>query len=197
MRTKETLHLGRTGANNFSAIDKPVLNRFCTGSVLDIGCANGDVVKYLRDSGVEAYGIDGDEWAVEHFSDPSIKEYLYRHDYTKGKSNFNKRVDTVISTDFVEHVDEQYLDNYMKDFMLGSKIILHTPPKGTPGYHHVNTRHKDYWTLLFAQYGAKYDAHLTKQVRELSDYYNPVHMAYFDKHPHILPKHNYLVFTNE
>ena len=188
MRTKETMHLGRTGANNYSSIDKPILNKYCTGSVLDIGCANGDVVKYLRDSGVEAYGIDGDEWAVDYFADSNIKQFLYKHDYTKGKSQFNKKS---------EHVDEQYIDNYMKDFMLGKKIILHTPPRGTPGYHHVNTRDKDYWTLLFAQYGAKYDAHMTKQVRELSDYYNPVHMAYFDKHPNILPKHNYLVFSNE
>ena len=196
MRTKETLHLGRTGVNNFSSIDKPVLHRFCTGSVLDIGCANGDVVKYLRDSGVEAYGIDGDEWAVEHFSDESIRQYLHRHDYSKGPSSFNKEVDTVISTDFVEHVEEQYVENYMKDFMLGKRIILHTPPKGTPGHHHVNTADSDYWILLFAQFGAKYDSHMTKQVRELSDYYNPVDMAYFNKHPNILPKHNYLVFTN-
>lgn len=196
MRTKDTLHLGRTGVNNFSSIDKPVLHRFCTGSVLDIGCANGDVVKYLRDSGVEAYGIDGDEWAVEHFSDESIRQYLHRHDYSKGPSSFNKEVDTVISTDFVEHVEEQYMENYMKDFMLGKRIILHTPPKGTPGHHHVNTADRDYWILLFAQFGAKYDSHMTKQVRELSDYYNPVDMAYFNKHPNILPKHNYLVFTN-
>ena len=197
MRTKDTLHLGRTGVNNFSSIDKPVLHRFCTGSVLDIGCANGDVVKYLRDSGVEAYGIDGDEWAVEHFSDESIRQYLHRHDYSKGPSSFNKEVDTVISTDFVEHVEEQYMENYMKDFMLGKRIILHTPPKGTPGHHHVNTADRDYWILLFAQFGAKYDSHMTKQVRELSDYYNPVDMAYFNKHPNILPKHNYLVFQNE
>lgn len=197
MTSNQTAHLGRTGKNNFSAIDIPILNRFCTGSVLDIGCANGDVVKYLRNSGVEAYGIDGDEQAVDYYADADIKQFLYRHDYTKGKSSFYKQVDTVISTDFVEHVDEKYIDNYMKDFMLGKKIILHTPPKGTPGYHHVNTKDKDYWTLLFAQYGAKYDAHMTKQVRELSDYYNPVHMAYFDKHPNILPKHNYLVFSNE
>ena len=196
MRTKETLHLGRTGVNNFSGIDKPVLHRFCIGSVLDIGCANGDVVKYLRDSGVEAYGIDGDEWAIEHFSDKSIRQYLHRHDYSKGVSSFNKKVDVVISTDFVAHVEERYMENYMKDFMLGKRIILHTPPKGTPGYHKVNMADRDYWILLFAQFGAKYDAHLTKQVRELSDYYNPVDMAYFNKHPNILPKHNYLVFTN-
>lgn len=197
MRTKETMHLGRTGANNFSSIDKPVLDRFSTGSILDIGCANGDVIKYLRDRGVEAYGIDGDEWAVDRFSDPSIREYLYRHDYTKGPSMLDRKVDTVVSTDFTEHVEEQYKDNYMKDFMLGKTIVLHTPPKGTPGYHHVNTRHKDYWITLFTSYGAKYDAQLTEQVRELSGYHNPRDIAYFNKHPDILPKHNYLVFKNE
>ena len=133
-------------------------------------------------------------------NNPSIKiERATR--LTKNKDNITnillKCIDDNIDKQLGLSIDEQYIDNYMKDFMLGSKIILHTPPKGTPGYHHVNTRHKDYWTLLFAQYGAKYNAHLTKQVRELSNYYNPVHMAYFNKHPDILPKHNYLVFTNE
>jgi 2-polyprenyl-3-methyl-5-hydroxy-6-metoxy-1,4-benzoquinol methylase len=198
MRSVETLHLGRTGINNFSSIDIPVLEEFCVGKrVLDIGCANGDVVKYLRQKNTEAYGVDGDINAIEIFSDPSIRDFLMCHDYTKGESNITKTIDVVISTDFCEHVEEKYIDNYMKDFLLGDIIILHTPPKGTPGHHHVNTQNSEYWILLFAQHGAKFDKRLTEQVRTVSEYYNPVDMAYFEKHPHILPKHNYLVFKNK
>lgn len=198
MRSVETLHLGRTGINNFSSIDIPVLEEFCVGKrVLDIGCANGDVVKYLRQKNTEAYGVDGDINAIEIFSDPSIRDFLMCHDYTKGESNITKTIDVVISTDFCEHVEEKYINNYMKDFLLGDIIILHTPPKGTPGHHHVNTQNSEYWILLFAQYGAKFDKKLTEQVRAVSEYYNPVDMAYFEKHPHILPKHNYLVFKNK
>ena len=109
MRTPETMHLGRTGANNFSSIDKPVLDRFSTGSILDIGCANGDVVKYLRDRGVEAYGIDGDEWAVDHFSDPSIREYLYRHDSPKVRPCWTGRL-----TQWSPQISQSMLKNSTK-----------------------------------------------------------------------------------
>jgi hypothetical protein len=91
-------------------------------------------------------------------------------------------------------VEEEFIDNYMKDFSLGKVVILHTPPRGTPGHHHVNTQDSQYWILLFAQYGFKLDQFLTQEARSISDYQNPQDMDYFIKHPSILPKHNYLVF---
>jgi 2-polyprenyl-3-methyl-5-hydroxy-6-metoxy-1,4-benzoquinol methylase len=191
-------HLGRTKTNNFSAIDIPVLEKYCLGkSVLDIGCANGDVVKYLISKGTEAYGIDGDTDAVNLYADDSVKQSLFCHDYTLGPSNFKKEIDVVLSTDFCEHIEEQFIDNYMPDFTLGDMVILHTPPKGTPGHHHVNTQDREYWILLFAQYGLILDEKLTADVREISDYYNPEDMDYFHKHPNILPKFNYLVFKKK
>jgi SAM-dependent methyltransferase len=34
-------------------------------SVLDLGCAHGDLVKGFLDLGINAYGIDGSRWALE------------------------------------------------------------------------------------------------------------------------------------
>lgn len=86
-------HLGRTKTNNFSSIDVPILDKFCIGKrVLDIGCANGDVVKYLISKGTEAYGIDGDTDAVNLYADDSVKQSLFCHDYTLGPSNFKKKL---------------------------------------------------------------------------------------------------------
>ena len=191
-------HLGRTRKNNFSAIDIPVLDKFCVGKrVLDIGCANGDVVKYLHNKGAEAYGIDGDMNAIGLYSDEAIRQNLICHDYTLGPSSFDKEIDVVISTDFCEHVEEQYIENYMEDFCLGETVILHTPPMGTPGHHHVNTQDGEYWILVFAQHGFTLDKDLTDDVRRCSDYRNPEDMAYFIKHPNILPRYNYLVFKKK
>lgn len=191
-------HLGRTGDNNFSAMDKPVLEKYCFKKLtLDIGCSNGDVVKYLRDNGTAAYGVDGDVNAVRKFSDESVRPYLICHDYTQGKSHLRHEVDVAISTDFVEHVAEKYIDNYMKDFLLANTVILHTPPEGTPGHHHVNTQNADYWILLFAQYGMELHDEMTTEARKISGYHNPRDMAYFHKHPDILPKNNYLVFVKK
>jgi hypothetical protein len=34
-------------------------------SVLDLGCAHGDLVKGFLDLGIETYGVDGSRWALE------------------------------------------------------------------------------------------------------------------------------------
>jgi len=44
-------------------------------TVLDVGCAKGYLVKALRDSGLEAYGIDVSEYAV-NAADPSVRPHL-------------------------------------------------------------------------------------------------------------------------
>jgi 2-polyprenyl-3-methyl-5-hydroxy-6-metoxy-1,4-benzoquinol methylase len=46
-------------------------------SVFDIGCAKGFLVKALRGLGVEAYGIDVSDYAIE-LADPDIRPYLRR-----------------------------------------------------------------------------------------------------------------------
>lgn len=191
-------HLGRTGLNNFSSIDIPILYEFGKNKVvLDIGCANGDLVKHCNFyCNSEAYGIDGDYYAINFYSDTAIRKNLICHDYTNGRSNFNKKVDLVISIDFLEHVEEKYIDNYMKDFSLGKLIIIHTPPKGTKGWHHVNTNDKYYWIETFKKYNLIFDEKLTDLVRNISEYYNPRDMMYIEKNMMIHPKNNYLVFNN-
>ena len=46
-------------------------------TVFDIGCAKGFLVKALRSLGVEAYGIDVSDYAIE-LADPSVRPYLRR-----------------------------------------------------------------------------------------------------------------------
>lgn len=56
--------------------------------VFFVGCACGYEVRYWRESGVEAFGMDVSEWAVNN-ADVTIKEYIYRH--TGGKFQVPQR----------------------------------------------------------------------------------------------------------
>lgn len=51
-----------------------------SGKVLDLGCAYGFFVEDLRSWGIEAYGIDGSEWAIskanEYCTLQNVMEYL-------------------------------------------------------------------------------------------------------------------------
>jgi ADP-heptose:LPS heptosyltransferase/glycosyltransferase involved in cell wall biosynthesis/SAM-dependent methyltransferase len=45
------------------------------GSVLDIGCAKGFLVRALRERGIDAFGFDHSPWAIDH-AEPTARPYL-------------------------------------------------------------------------------------------------------------------------
>ena len=54
-----------------------IVEKFHPETVLDIGCAYGELVKGLTNLGVEAYGIDGSDYAISN-SDPTIRSKLFK-----------------------------------------------------------------------------------------------------------------------
>ena len=52
-----------------------IVQDFAPKNVLDIGCAFGYMVKYLRERGVEAWGIDTSTYAISQ-ADDKIQPYL-------------------------------------------------------------------------------------------------------------------------
>ncbi len=70
-------------------------------SVLDVGCARGYLVKALRMTGVEAYGLDVSEWAIANCH-PDVKPFV--SNYLNGS-----HYDFVFSKDTLEHIPEPEL----------------------------------------------------------------------------------------
>jgi SAM-dependent methyltransferase len=160
-------HLG--GHGNKTHLDEGTLNfvkkLFNVKTMLDIGCGPGGMIKLAREKGIEAYGIDGD---FEVNRSDINSDWVTIHDYEKGPSPFNKDVDLIWSCEFVEHVYEEFLPNFMKDFQRGKIVVMTYAPPGKPGHHHVNCNTEDYWKEKFKEYGFQYDANLTRQVREVT-----------------------------
>ena len=76
--------------------------------------------------------------------------------------------DLIWSVEFLEHVEEKYIDNYIDAFKSGKYVICTHAQPGQAGHHHVNCKPKSYWIDLFAKHGLFYSEEFTNQMKESS-----------------------------
>jgi SAM-dependent methyltransferase len=163
-------HLG--GHLNKTHVDEGVLKylieNFNIQSFLDVGCGPGGMVELATHKGLNTLGVDGD-YSLKRFD----KDKFIIHDYTVGPLKLDEEYDVCWSCEFVEHVEEQYVDNFMQTISAGKiAVITHAPP-GAPGYHHVNCQLAEYWIDVFKKYNFIYDEELTKTIRKISTMKKP------------------------
>ena len=135
-------------------------------SVIDIGCGEGTALSYFREHGCNVLGVEGVE-------QPDAD--IYQFDFTTcpfdPEQEFPGRTfeyDLAWSAEFVEHVDEAYIPNFMPCFRAARfALITHGEP-GQPGWHHVNNQPAEYWRGVFAGAGFEFDAGLTAMTRAAS-----------------------------
>lgn len=137
------------------------MKKYNVKSMLDIGCGQGCQTALAQKLGIDAYGIDGDFAIKRKFPN------FILHDYTTGPYDFKDQTfDLVWSVEFVEHVEEEYLPNFMKNMQLGKTVIMTFAPPGKAGHHHVNCRPAEYWIDIFKQYGFKHDVEGTAELKK-------------------------------
>ena len=132
-------------------------------SYLDIGCGPGGMVQLASELGFKALGIDGD-YTLDRYD---TTKFII-HDFTTGPIKLENKFDLGWSVEFVEHVYEQYIPNYMPLFEKGNLAVVSAAPPGWPGHHHVNCREASYWVDVFKNYGLRFNKQLTDEFKSLS-----------------------------
>ena len=90
-----------------------IIEKFNPKTVLDVGCAFGELVKGLTDMGIEAYGVDGSEYVINN-CDHSISSKLFKVNLNSDKFPFDdKTFDVVGSFYSVEHIHD--IDFFAKE----------------------------------------------------------------------------------
>jgi len=156
-------HLNKTHTDRGTLLY--LMEKYNIKSFLDIGCGPGGMVQIANWRGLDALGIDGD-WEVR--KEPEAKVLI--HDYTTGPApleaaSLRIAFDLGWSVEFLEHVEEQYLDNYMQDFARCKYVVCTAAGPGAPGHHHVNCQPAEYWHAVFDKYGFDYDDETTQEIR--------------------------------
>lgn len=135
-------------------------------SVIDIGCGEGHSTKYFIDNGVDCLGIEGGENA---YNNSPVKENITLHDYTEGYYITNKKFDAVWCCEFVEHISEEFVDNFLSTFKCADKIFMTHALPGQEGYHHVNCQEKSYWVDKLKSIGYSYNEELSNYLRTITN----------------------------
>ena len=123
-------------------------------TVLDAGCATGHLVAALRDLGVEAYGIDISEYAIDHVRE-DVREYCAVGSLADPlPAKLQRKYDLIVSVEVLEHLTEEdgkraiaNLCQYTDRFMFSSTPDDFEDPT------HINVRPREYWAGVFSENG--------------------------------------------
>eukprot|EP01084_Bolivina_argentea_P097497 175274_1 len=117
------------------------------------------IPKYIKWNDVQC--IEGSHDAIQH---SFVKNITIQHDFSLGPYWTNRIYDMAWSIEFLEHVNETYMNNYMATFKKAKIILMSASNVG--GWSHLNPQQKEYWIEKFESYGFIYDHELTKICRD-------------------------------
>lgn len=174
-------HLG--GHQNVTNVDTQILpylvSKYGIKTMVDIGCGPGGMKSIAEVLNISWTGVDGD-FTLKN------KEKIIIHDFSVAKLNLNRHFDLAWSSEFLEHVDEKYVDNYMPLFASARIVVATAALPGTPGHHHVNCRDLNYWIKVFDRYDMTYDEQETKHLKKISN----MRKDFFRRHGFCFKKNN-------
>jgi len=136
----------------FEMIAERIVDIFNPKKVLDTGCACGYLVAALRDKGVEAYGIDISDYAIEKARE-DIRPYLNVQSITENlPKKFPAKYDLVVTIEVLEHLFPEEGRKAIELLCSYSDTVIFTStPTDIEDKTHVNVQQKEYWAKIFAE----------------------------------------------
>ena len=154
-------HFGNTNVDRATLVY--LQHRYAIHTMLDVGCGPGGMLDVAHTLGIEAAGVDGDPFVAQRRSDIQVHDYMTAPLLAEG-------FDLIWCTEFVEHVEARYQDNYLATFAGGRVLFLTAAPPGFPGHHHVHCQPESYWIDLLATHEWQGDQEATQWVRTHGDH---------------------------
>ena len=134
----------------FGRIADAIVREIQPHTVLDVGCAIGLLVETLRQRGVEAYGVDVSEYAIEQVH-PSVRTYCRVGGATEP---FGRRYDLITCIEVLEHMPPEQAQGAIANLCAHADgVLFSSSPLDYAEVTHFNVQPPEYWARLFAQQG--------------------------------------------
>lgn len=139
----------------FDSVASMIVNKHAPRTILDVGCACGHLVRSLRKLGVEAYGVDYSQDAL-NAAHESVRPFLGRLALPDRRlpASFPPRYDLVVNIEVLEHIERQNaLDSIRTLTSFGDAILFSSTPWDKEEITHINVNPVSYWALAFTREG--------------------------------------------
>ena len=162
----ETPHLGGNADHgdpySFApTVVRHLVERFALRSMLVLGSGQGHTAALFHRHGVAAIACDGLTRNIHDNVFPTVQV-----DFTRAP--VVSAVDLVWCQEVAEHVEERYLDNFVRSLACGKVILMTHALPGQHGYHHVNCKDAGYWIEVISRAGYNCAVADTNRVRALA-----------------------------
>ena len=134
----------------FSSIADRIVSDIGSSTVLDAGCAMGFLVECLRERGIEAWGLDVSEYAIQNVH-PDVQPYCWAGSVFE---SFPRKYDLIVCIEVLEHLpqpeSEQALANLCRHT---DDILFSSTPVDYKETTHFNVQQPEYWAEMFCRQG--------------------------------------------
>lgn len=137
-------------------------------SALDIGCGRGAVLAALQTRGVQVFGIDRADSALDFCRERGLE--VRKVDLEAATlPSLGRTFDVVISIEVAEHLYARHADRYVGWLCDAADrtVVFTAATPGQGGYDHVNEQPHRYWISQFKRRGFVYDTTRSGRWREL------------------------------
>ncbi|MBW2598554.1 MAG: methyltransferase domain-containing protein [Deltaproteobacteria bacterium] len=143
----------------------PVIEILRPNSVIDVGCAIGDLVECFLEKGLDAYGLEGTENVIPWLKIPR-KRLLYIVDL-RTQFDLQRKFDLAMCFEVLEHVEPEHADTLVKNLTdISDRLLISAAPPGQGGHYHVNCQPMAYWNEKFGTLGYRPDAGVVARIRD-------------------------------
>lgn len=135
-------------------VARELTEHFHPQTVLDAGCAMGILVSEFSKQGVQAYGLDFSQYAVDN-ADPLIRSNCYCGSLAEPfPEGLPKHFDFVTCMEVLEHMSPEDGRKAVANICKVTDTVLFcSTPDDFEDRTHINVQQREYWAALFAENG--------------------------------------------